>query len=63
MRNDKQIYKTVRQINEISGKYIGFIDSLNPCALTDRYVEQIIVLANELTELYKKAFNIDEITF
>lgn len=56
MRNDKQIYKTVRQINEVSGKYIGFIDSLNPCALTDRYVEQMIALANELAELYEKTF-------
>ena len=56
MTNDKKIYETVSQIKEVSGKYIGFIDSLNPCALTDRYVEQIIALANELAELYEKAF-------
>ena len=51
MQNDKKILETVRKIKKEAKDYTDFVESANPCAYTDRIVENIIKEAETLKSL------------
>lgn len=56
MKYDRKIKTIIKDINELSDTYLGFIESANECAVTDRLVEAIVKKSNELESYHEKRF-------
>lgn len=52
MKNDKKILELVRQIRDASAYFVSYVEAANPCAHTDRIVEKILDLAEDLEKEY-----------
>jgi len=54
MQNDKEIKALISEISAEAKKYLGFVTDANPCAYTDRMVEEIIEKSKRLEELHNE---------
>lgn len=52
MSNDKKILELVRQIRDASAYFVSYVEVSNPCAHTDRVVEKVLSLAEDLRKEY-----------
>lgn len=51
-----EIKSVIKDINDISNTYLGFVESANECAATDRLVEAIVKKSKELESYHEKRF-------
>ena len=56
MRGDKKILKEMMDLREMVDSYIGFVESYNTCAYTDRILEQVTEKAANIKALHEKQF-------
>lgn len=56
MRNDKEILEVMKEIYNSAAYFIDFVESINPCAHTDRMIERVIAKSEELKKLYYNNF-------
>lgn len=56
MKYDRKIKTIIKDINELSDTYLGFVESANECAATDRLIESIIEKSKELENYHEKRF-------
>lgn len=49
---DDLVSACVGDISALAGEYLTYVRSFNPCAHSDRMVEDILSKAEELTKLY-----------
>ena len=71
MKNEKEIKRLVSELNEITFKWLDFVNSANEDAYTDRCLENIISLSKKLEMLETERWdrnipsntNIDEAKF
>lgn len=60
MKNDKLILEKVESILDKARIYAGFVANANPCAYTDRLLEDIVEDAKEIEKLHNNQFNMEE---
>ena len=60
MKNDKLILEKVESILDKARIYAGFVENANPCAYTDRLLEDIVTEAKEIEELHNNQFNMED---
>lgn len=63
MKNDKIILKKVKELRDNCNDYIGFVESYNECAFTDRKIESIIECSKELADKYNNNFEKNKNSF
>lgn len=56
MEYAREIKSVIKDINDISDTYLGFVESANECAATDRLVESIVKKSKELESYHEKRF-------
>ena len=57
MKYDNKIKSLVKNIKSECNSYLGFVESMNECASTDRLLENIIVKAEILKQYHEKRFD------
>ena len=58
MINDKKIAKEMKRLSDFTKEFNEFVDSIgNQCAYTDRIVEKIIEISEEIAKLYQDNFD------
>lgn len=60
MKNDKLIREKVESILDKARIYVGFVENANPCAYTDRLLEDIVKEAKEIEDLHNNQFNMED---
>ncbi len=60
MKNDKLILEKVENILDKARIYVGFVENANPCAYTDRLLEDIVKEAKEIEKLHDNQFNMED---
>lgn len=53
MVNDKKIEETMLKLSKEAKKYVIEVTALNPTAYSDRIIENVLSLAEELKQLYE----------
>ena len=56
MEYAREIKLVIKDINDISDTYLGFVESANECAATGRLVESIVKKSKELESYHEKRF-------
>ena len=51
MKHEKKIKALVKKINEVSSEWLDIVVGSNECALSDRYLEDLVALGTQLKEL------------
>ena len=49
---DKKIKQTVKELKKACRQYLDYVTALNPCAYSDRMVEEILEKADKLNAIY-----------
>ncbi len=56
MENDNKIKDVVAKIRDKASAYINYVDALNPCAYSDRIIEELIDESKKLENYVNKQF-------
>lgn len=56
MRKDKELLAKMLELKSFSDGWLDYVKSFNPCAYSDRILEHVIEVAEEIKQLHEENF-------